>query len=235
MLQAVGVTKDDVILLHSNTSQFLDNYQYIVGELLGEVNTLVVPAFNYDFSTNGKPYIHERTPSQVGLFTNYLLRSKLGFRSFHPVFSFYAIGECAYLYGSCDTKDAFGKDSVFDYLYHENAKIVMLNVPATYMTFCHYVEQSLNVWYRYKKYFTGRVSKDGETWIDTFSLYVRDLDHDVHTNLQPFLDRTEACGIIRRFEINPQMYVISVTCQDLFNALRCELVQNQNAIITHKE
>jgi len=235
MLQAVGVSQTDIVLLHSDTSQFMDVYTDITTDLIQSVGTLVVPTFNYNFSTYGTPYNHATTPSQVGLYTNYLLHSNLGFRSFHPVFSVYAFGRQAYLYGSCTVKDAFGKNSVFDWLYEENAKIVMLNVPATFMTFCHYVEQSLNVWYRYKKYFTGQVSNENDTWIDTFPLYVRDLKHDVRTNLSPFLDRLEKCGIMRRFEINPQMYMLSISCRDLFDTLRCELVQNPNAIITYKE
>jgi len=246
MLQGVGVDKDDVVLLHSDITPlknhlkyetYTDACEFLYWGMTNNTSAWVVPTFNYDFSTRGKHYKHEGTPSQVGVFTNYCLFQKKMHRTFHPVFSFIVGGEAllVHLITNDVSKDAFGDGSVFDRLYDLNAKIVMLSVPATKMTFCHYVEQRMNVWYRYKKYFTGLVTKDGQTWIDTFSLFVRDFDREVHTVLEPVVDRWEKCGIIKRYEVTPDLYMLSVSTQDLFNALRCELVQNANAIIQYKE
>jgi aminoglycoside 3-N-acetyltransferase len=241
MLRGVGVELSDTILLHSDlTAYWREDYSgsYSMScanayrEIMDSVSALVVPTFNYDFSTSGKPYSHEKSPSQVGWFTNWCLFEEKMTRSFHPVFSFASTN--SFLMDNV-SKDAFGVDSVFDRLYKMNAKIVFLSVPATFATFVHYVEQKLNVWYRYKKYFTGQVSKGEETWTDTYSLYVRDLNKGVENNFEPLFQIWEKCGIIKSCAINDELYLKSVSCVDLFNVVRCAVVQNPNALITYKE
>ena len=59
--------------------------------ILGNDGTLIVPTFNWDFC-KGKPYVHEKTRSQVGMFTNFILSDELSIRSFHPIYSFAGIG-----------------------------------------------------------------------------------------------------------------------------------------------
>jgi len=245
MLRKVGVKQNDVVLLHSDITpyanvmraDFASACHHLYEQLTHNVDTLIVPTFNYDFSTYGSPYNHETTRSQVGLFTHYCLFHKDLHRSFHPVFSFASTNMFHNI-----PKDAFGKESMFDRLYNVDrdmggVKIIMLSVPATQMTFVHYIEQRLNVWYRYKKYFTGQVTKNGETWTDTFSIFVRDLEHNVQNNFAPVMDRLEKCGIIRRYEYppNPKLYMLAVSCRDLFDAVRCEIVQNPNAMITYED
>lgn len=54
------------------------------------------------------------------------------------------------------------------------------------MTFYHYIEESLNVPYRYHKTFTGAyVDNDGVETSKTFGLFVRDVEEGVVTHGDP--------------------------------------------------
>src|SRR5690349_3509271 len=91
-LQASGVQPGDLILVHSDASPLMpllkadwweDALAFLQSgfeAVLGPQGTLVVPTFNYEFC-RGRPYDHERTPSQVGLFTNYVRADSRAVRS----------------------------------------------------------------------------------------------------------------------------------------------------------
>ena len=63
-------------------------------------------------------------------------------------------------------------------MHRVGAKQLNLNVSTQRsLTFQHYVEQSLEVPYRYPKYFMGRyIDLDGSAEVRTYSMYVRNLD-----------------------------------------------------------
>lgn len=109
------------------------------------------------------------------------------------------------------SKEAFGRDSVFDRMYECNAKILFYHVGFDKCTFVHYVEQALNVDYRFKKYFTGEVTRDGKTWIDTFSFFARYLDRNVETDFSK---------LERMLHINWVNDCAVISCQDIFDKTR---------------
>jgi len=98
----VGVEQGDIVLVHSDSTvvreitglkwaEALNLLKDCFLNVLGESGRLIVPTFNWDFC-NGKPYVHEKTRSQVGMFTNNVLFDDRSLRSFHPIYSFAAIG-----------------------------------------------------------------------------------------------------------------------------------------------
>ena len=86
-----------------------------------------------------------------------------------------------------DYKDSFGKDSLFAYLHEKKAKNLALDVALhQFLTFTHYVEESEGVPYRYVKDFSGEyIDGQGKSAHRTYSMYVRDLDLDVRTLIDP--------------------------------------------------
>ena len=123
-LRTVGVEQGDLVLMHSDASAVIK----MLGsgdwgralELLGTAcldavgpdGTVVVPTFNWAFC-KGQPYDARRTPSVLGLFSNYLRTRPDAVRSPHPIFSFAAIGPHAPSLFSGISKSSFGEDSVF--------------------------------------------------------------------------------------------------------------------------
>lgn len=134
-LDEAGIKSGDVICVQSDVSPImaLSGLEWWVDvlallkhcfvEVLGTEGTLLVPTFNWDFC-KGKTYIHEKTPAQVGLFSNYILFDKSSIRSFHPVYSFVAIGPQAPALFEGISKSSYGENSVFHRLHQMNAKMV---------------------------------------------------------------------------------------------------------------
>ncbi len=191
-LRELGLGPNDDVLIHSDSSLAMelsgadwwdDAFEYqvtAIREVIGTDGTLLVPTFNYDFC-EGKPYSETKSRSQVGMFTNYVLDMPAALRSFHPIFSFAALGARSGDLLTTRSNSSFGDGSVFENLYDADAKLLFLNVSFEFCTFVHFAEQRIGVDYRYLKDFTGQVTQNGQTREDTFDFYVRYLDRTVDT------------------------------------------------------
>jgi aminoglycoside 3-N-acetyltransferase len=243
-LKKIGIEKGDIILVHSNVTPALklsnsNSWENALSLLkkcflnvLGPTGTLIVPTFNYDFC-KGKPYSHEKSMSQIGMFTNYILLDNTSYRSFHPIFSFAAIGPDAK--NICDniSKSSFGKESVFHKLHKLNAKIVFFNVSFEFCTFIHYVEQSIGVDYRFLKYFKGKVKMNNIEWEDSFDFYVRYLDREVITSLTRLGNYLESTGKMNKI-ILANKYPISLTrVDDIYQAASKKLKKYPYYLLKH--
>ena len=111
-------------------------------------------------------------------------------RSLHPIFSVCALGKNSDYYTDYALDNCFGKNSIFDLLYKENVKIITLGCAFEKATFIHYVEQELNISYRYSKKFNATVTSQNETKNLLVDYFVRDLDINTKLNLE--LLETEA-------------------------------------------
>lgn len=177
LLHSVGLCKSDTVLLHSDLSGIFARFGLVALPLvcdafLESVGTLVVPAFNWRFCA-GEPYVHETTPAETGIFSNYVLRDIRFKRSLHPIYSFAACGpktESCFLHLGTSS---FGRHSVFSRLHYQGAKIVFLGVGLESCTAAHYVEQAVGVPYRQSKLFGSTVSRDGKASIYHAEFYVR--------------------------------------------------------------
>ena len=227
-LRRAGLDGGDVVLVHSDATpamtlagfEWWEDALMLLKEcflnVLSPEGTLLVPTFYYDFC-KGKPYSHETSPSQVGMFTNSVRLDKRAVRSFHPIFSFAAIG--AQASKICDNVPAtsLGEDSVFHRLHQMNAKLLFFNVVFhESCTFVHYVEQSAGVDYRYFKHFKGQVSRGEIRQEGSFDHYVRYLDRDVDNDLS-CLDRDLlSTGKMRRIFLADVYPVSLVRCNDVY-------------------
>ena len=188
-LKQSGLSRGDTVLVHSDAtairdlsglkwSEALTLLKESILDVIGPSGTLVVPTFNWDFCS-GKKYRHEKTRSQVGMFSQNVLSDKRSIRSLHPIYSFSAIGPYSHRLFENISKSSFGNDSVFSRLHEVNAKMLFFNVPFEVCTFIHYVEQMRGVDYRFLKKFTGEIDVSGDVYTDTFDFYARYLDREV--------------------------------------------------------
>ncbi len=81
----------------------------------------------------------------------------------NPTHSFAVWGKDTGLLEKMDNQESTGKDFPYAYMHERNAKMLLINVPITRsFTFMHYVEQCVDVPYRYHKYFIGKYrNKEG--------------------------------------------------------------------------
>jgi aminoglycoside 3-N-acetyltransferase len=163
LFKDLKILRNDNVIIHSNSAginQFLNDkndtnlklFIQIMLNYIGKNGTVLIPTYNYDF-TKGKTFQVDKSLSQVGELGNILIKSNSKNRTREPVFSHIAFGKLKDKIFNCDTKEAFGDKSIFNYILNKNFKIICFCCSPATMTFIHFVEKKVNVDYRYNKYF----------------------------------------------------------------------------------
>jgi len=200
--QKSGIEKGDLLLLHSSLKDLLKKTSDEFGVLvtpniifdsfihaLGETGTLVLPLYNFDFPT-AKYFNIRETPSQMGALTEVGRKHPNAVRTGHPIYSFVAIGKLAREFENIDNKSGYGSDSPFAKIKDLNGKIGVIGLTdQNSMTSYHFVEEQNLVDYRYFKDFQGiYIDNSGQESTKTYSLYVRNLERGVTTNVNRMMD-----------------------------------------------
>jgi len=195
---SAGVESGDTLLLHSNIIRTLrilkrNGYEPSVDIILesfiqsvGKKGTVLFPLFNFDF-TSGVTFDIRTTKSQMGALTEAARNHPDAVRTGHPIYSFCAIGEHASKFDGLDNVSGYGADSPFAMLRELDGKIAVLDIVENgSMTFHHHVEEMMLVTYRYMKYFEADyIDICGFKTRKAYSIYVRDLEKKVETNVEP--------------------------------------------------
>lgn len=172
-----------------------------IQELVGTEGTLLFPTFFWGFC-HGEGWSMADTPGETGTLSNFALKMPGFKRTQHPLYSFAVWGKKADFYASLTNVDSFSDDSPFRYLYDDGAKNIAMGTD-NFFTFQHYVEQSLNVAYRYNKNFTAPYKATGGEWSDkTYTMFVRQLDPEVVSSADKMLAVMEREGAALRRSIS---------------------------------
>lgn len=165
-----------------NLNDFIDFLQ----SLVGKNGNIIFPTYNWDFCS-GKSFDYHKTPSMTGSLTNIALKRKDFKRTKHPIYSFAVWGKDKDYLTSLDYVDSFGGESIFAWFEMVKAKNIFINVPyVNSATFIHHIEQKNSVNYRYIKDFTANyIDKNGNNSQKTYSMFVRYLDKNVETLIEP--------------------------------------------------
>ena len=200
----IGLIENDVVLVHSSFKSFggvEGGPQTVIDALLstlGNGGTLIVPRFNFDFSTHGTPWDIRTTPSQSGIITEFVRKDPRSFSVFHPIYSFSIIGKHAKELVKHRYKGSYSKDSIFYKLRILDAKILQIDRVYKGTTMFHHVEEMLGVDYRYFKNFTGIVTdENGRSYEDTFNIYVLDRERNFFTDVQAIGKILEEKGVMK--------------------------------------
>jgi aminoglycoside 3-N-acetyltransferase len=195
--EQLGIGKGDVLYVSSQVSRplkqaqddlnfrdgesrndFLNALIDIIKQIVGEEGTVLFPMYNWDFC-KGIPFDYKATKSKVGAINNFVLENRSEFkRTRHPLYSFMVWGKDSDYLCHLDNQEAFGANSVFAYLDKMEAKQMALGIGMTEgLTFLHYLEQLVQVPYRYHKIFLGEYTDENDrTEIRAYSQYVRRLE-----------------------------------------------------------
>jgi len=197
-LRHLGLKKGDIVLVQSSLSKIgpingidLHDREGFAGAIfkafssvidVPKSGTLVVPTFTHEYARNKVPFIYEESPSEVGLFTEYLRKLTGSYRSLHPINSFCAIGRNKYKICKDLSISCYGYNSVFDRLYQLNAKMMFLGCNMRHMTLKHHLEQMVALPYVYMKSYFTPVHKNGKQVKLPFLCVVRYLKGKVENN-----------------------------------------------------
>ncbi|WP_438750837.1 AAC(3) family N-acetyltransferase [Pararhizobium sp. O133] len=186
-----GINENDIVLIHSSIKRTC-GLGYTPAQILqsfidavGPGGTVIFPLFNFDFC-KGADFDIRETPSHMGTLTEAARAYPGAVRTGHPVYSFAVIGAAKDQFAGIVNKSAYGKDSPFAKIIDLDGKVAVLDMPGqNSMTFYHHVEEICDVPYRYHKDFTGNYTGwDGKTDTRTFSIFVRNLEKGVLTDVE---------------------------------------------------
>ena len=134
-------------------------------QIIGNDGTLINPTYTYTISKirhgvnfKKKENFSLQSETQLGFFSNYIVKKKIGLRSEDPFFSCIAIGKKNKEIVKNISTNSFDENSVFSRLLKLNVKFLNFNFNG--YTFIHYIERKLKVKYRFDKEFTGFIQKN---------------------------------------------------------------------------
>jgi len=189
-LRSVGLAAGDLVMVHAFTAALgitarADRVLIdALLDVLGPEGTLVLPAFTYSFCQTGI-FEPDRSPSEVGIAADTLRREYSGLRSRCPIFSVVAVGPLAPEIGALRPETTFGPDSIFGLMLERQGKLCAIGVGYDRVTFNHYVEEELQVPYRYWKRFEGVIRSGGRDEPVGVDYYVRSLDPEAEQDFMP--------------------------------------------------
>jgi len=194
-LKNFGLRESDTIMIHGDAgvaAQYIfedcsDQISEFISHLFDYFHkgTVIVPTYTYS-STKGELFDQSQTSSEIGQFSETFRKMKGVIRSCHPIFSISCFGNQAEYFTDSKNTDCFGKDTFFDKLYKNNVKILALGCNLDRVTFVHFIEQHLNVPYRYFKNFKAQIKNDKIIEETSVSYFVRKLDLDFNLDLSDF-------------------------------------------------
>jgi len=158
-------------------------------EKVGNEGTILIPTYNWDFC-KGKTFDPKKTPSQVGSLGNIAIKRKDFRRTKHPIYSFCVIGKDSEYLIQLDPKNAFGKGTVFEYLYQQKAKNLFIGLDyKKALTFVHFPEEIVGVDYRYQKKFVSGYKQNNQIIKKEYQFYVREPKKCKMTYIDEKLDK----------------------------------------------
>jgi len=205
-----GVQPGETLLLHSSlrrTTRAVVRAGGQVGEAaeivldsfleaLGPDGTLLLPLFNFDF-TSGAGFDIRATPSQMGALTEAGRMRPGAVRTGHPIYSFAVLGARTADFRGVENFSGYGADSPFAMLRAMGGRIGVLDLPDQHsMTFYHHVEEMKAAPWRFHKTFEGDwIGSDGVRATRRFGLFVRDLERGVVTDVDAMGEQLWSSGL----------------------------------------
>ena len=180
-LHGIDADKCDVLYVHTaltfgvpkiGKTELLKELYSIFNEL--NVPTLILPTFTFSFP-NRMDFDVQNSKTPMGVFNEYFRKQDGVIRSVDPLMSNALLGQHSELLTKIG-KNSCGEDSTFDLLHKSNLNVKFLFFGTRVgdcFTFMHYIEDKLNIPYRYARPFTGKIINNGNIKTDTFYLCVR--------------------------------------------------------------
>lgn len=171
---------------------------------MGDDGTVIFPTYNWGFC-RGEEFDYNKTPCETGVLGQLALKRSGFQRTKHPIYSFAVYGYYREKLVSMNNSDSFGVDSPFAFFRKMNVNNYVIDVSLEHsFTYVHFVEeQSRRVNHRYIKNFVGNyVDENGNREKCTYSMFVRNLDMDVETTIDPIQEDFLQLGAEEIIKIN---------------------------------
>ena len=199
LVNHLDLQENDIILITSDLVKILTKYKSdeinfnkfidTFVEKVGKTGTILLPTFSWDFC-KGLGFNYYKTVPETGSLPKIALRRDDFIRTKHPIYSFAVTGKDKEKLYEIESESGWGEKSIFNYLYEKNAKNLFIGLDYKEgFTFDHYIEEKNKVKYRFFKTFSGEYTdKENKKLIKSYKMFVRDLDLNSGTIINPILD-----------------------------------------------
>ena len=163
--------------------------------------TLLFHAFN-DNLVSGDTFDYKKSKPNTGALSIAAWKDPSFIRTHDPFHSFMVWGDASATLKQRDDASTFGNNSIFAWLHHNNAKMLIIDLPLVKsFTFVHYCEEQLNVTYR--KHVKHRIRYIDENGVESVKERLFFTRKSGYSN---YLDDLETRlieeGIIRTYDFN---------------------------------
>ncbi len=142
--------------------------------------TLVVSAGSPSLCNTDIPYDPANTPCEMGVLSEYVRTLPGAVRSYHPFYSYAAVGKHAEHFCSLGARGVFGLNTPKKRLIDENALFLSIGKhPRLTCAVVHQVELTMGVPYRYTKEFIHPIVTDSGIQEESFYMYVLRRECDI--------------------------------------------------------
>ncbi len=239
LFKNLKIKKGDNVIIHSNIAglfQFYDkdkdtSCKVLISYLkkhIGKKGEIVIPTYNYEFTKN-KSFNVKTSPSEVGYFSNYLIKKNWRKRTLDPVFSHLIFGKIKKFDLQKINCEAFGKNSLFSYLKKNNFKIICFCCSTDTMTYIHYIEYLFRVQYRYIKNFNGVIVNERKKTKVTYKYNVGKKKYDYSLKEKKINKLINQKNFIKSYFGRFECY--SVTCNFLYSTLLKKMKNDKKFLI----
>ncbi|WP_020560568.1 AAC(3) family N-acetyltransferase [Thiofilum flexile] len=189
-------------------------------DLIGSQGTLVVPTHSWSLCNTDKVFDPAKTPSETGIFTEFLRKKEGSIRQLHPFSSSTAHGYKAEYFCTNNSRHVYGPQSPFSRMIDEDALYVSVGKEIeTTASIVHHLEFMMGVPYRYVKEFMHPCIIGTKKTIQPWYLYV------LYNNINIVRDRNRKIFDIFRKEhtVNSiplgNSFIESFSMRDFYNSL----------------
>lgn len=208
-----------------NRLEICHDYEEILFKVFKD-KPLLIPTFHCLFCKTGK-YDIVQSPSEVGALGEYFRQKYPQHRTPTPIFNFVILHDNSKTFNNTPPKNVFGPESTFGQLHKKNATIAFLGAPFSSNTFIHYVEEALNIGYRYLKKFHGLIIEKNQTRPITVEYRCRPLEPDiVQYDWTKLAEEAEKANILKSAKAGHGK-LLSYQATDLFNFWSDKIKQDE--------
>lgn len=239
--KCMGIAPGSIVFISSDAKKIMwdamsngakvDLNEFIDGvvEAVGSEGTVIFPTYNWSFC-GGTAFDYHKTPCKTGTLGAVALKRKDFRRTKHPIYSFAVYGKYQGELCAMENVDSFGLDSPFAFFKQHDAINYIIDVDLEHcFTFTHFAEQHSGVvHHRFIKNFTaGYIDENGILAERTYSMFVRYLDMDVQTLINPIEDDFLAQGVERKFRINSSE-IKQISMSKAYDVLMDDILNNRS-------
>ena len=218
----------------------IDRYQFVEQILnffllyLGKRGNLIIPVFNFDCISEKKFNII-KSSGQSGLLGDILLKKYSNFRTTHPLYSFLCFGNKSKKYKKIVNQNATAKNSLWKYFIKDQFNLITLGHHySRSLTHVHYIENLLNVDYRYNlKFKLNYTNRKNNVYKKTYSFFARKKEICEFSGMTKHCDKIFLKKKISTFYKYDNFISFKLKLQEASNLFYKDLKKNSENLISY--